>query len=240
MKHPAPSQLLVVLQNSLPGSIKLPANVTIAVKSCNCPHFLKDRLHNRMPLRPTVSSAVCSAPGQVGDMDNGIFDSPTGKFTGMIHVDEFSLKLSGGIFATMKPTAEDMIRKYVDSIDEHYNYVLFDLEGYFYFDSRLFHEFLEKLGTTLRFVPTGTHWANKASKAVDFAKVELASVFAEFPALSNDLAFKLAIKSVNQRVMSSYKLPRLEIHWGRKATAIKPEDIPLSALTAEALPPKLS
>lgn len=139
MNHPAPSQLLIFLQNSLPGSMKLPANVTRAVKNLNCLHFLKDIRHNRVPLRPTVSAAVCSAPVQVGDMGNGSFESPTGKFTGLIHVDEFSIKLSGVMFATLKPTGEDMIRKYVEAIDEHYNYVLVDLEGCF--DSNLFHAF---------------------------------------------------------------------------------------------------
>lgn len=93
--------------------MKLPASVSRAVKNLNCPRGLKDSRHNRVPSLPTVSAAVCSAPGQFADMDNGSFESRTGKFTGMVHVDEFSLKLYGGIFTSVKPTGEDIIRKYV-------------------------------------------------------------------------------------------------------------------------------
>ena len=137
-----------------------------------------------------------------------------------------------------KPSAEAAVRKYIETVDEHYDYLLVDLEGCF--DSRLFHECFEKQGTTLRFVPTGAHWANKAEKAIELVKIELSAVFAEFPTLSNELAFKLAIQAVNQRVMSNYKLSRLEIHWGRKNPTVKLDEIPLSALTAAALPPSLA
>lgn len=179
MNHPAPSQLLVTLQNSLPEGMKLPAEVSRAVMKLNCPRCLKNSRHNRVPERPTVSVPTCTAPGQVADMDNGQPESPTGKFTGMLHVDEFSLKISGGVFATKTPSAEDMVRKYVESIDEYYENILVDLEGCF--DSKTFSTFLEKQGTGLRFVPTGAHWANKVEKAVELVKVELASVFAELP-----------------------------------------------------------
>lgn len=237
MNHPAPSQLLVLLQNSLPRSMTLPASVVRAIRNLNCPRCAKNNRHNRVPERPRVSASLCLSPGQVADMDVGTFESPSGKFDGAVHVDEFSLKVSGGI-CNSAPTAEDIIRTYVQTIDEHYDYVLFDLDGCF--DSRLFQAFLEKQGITPRFVPTGAHWANKAEKAIELLKVELASVFVEFPGLTNELAFKLAILNVNRRVMPSYKMSRLEIHWGRKASKVKLEDIPLCSLTAESLPPTLA
>lgn len=161
----------------------------------------------------------------------------------MLHVDEFSLKISGGVFTSAQPSAEEMVRKYVETIDEYYENILVDLEGCF--DSKIFNTFLEKQGTGLRFVPTGAHWANKAEKAVELVKVELASVFVEYPtgeagSLSNDLAFKLAVLSVNRRVMGPYKMSRLEVHWGRKAPATPLNRLPLSAFTEQTLSPGLA
>lgn len=156
----------------------------------------------------------------------------------MLHVDEFSLKISGGVFTSKKTSAEEMVRKYVETIDEYYENVLVDLEGCF--DSKVFRAFLEKQGTGLRFVPTGAHWANKAEKAVELVKVELASVFAEYPNLSNDLAFKTAVLSVNRRVMVQYKMSRLEVHWGRKAPTEPLSRLPLSAFTELPLSPGLA
>lgn len=237
MNHPAPSQLLVTLQNSLPEGMKLPAEVSRAIMKLNCPRCLKNSRNNRVPQRPTVSVPNCTAPGEVADMDNGQFESPSGKFTGMLDVDEFSLKISGGVFTSKSPSVEEMVCKYVETIDEYYESILVDLEGCF--DSKIFNTFLEKQGTGLRFVPTGAHWANTAEKAVELVKVELASVFVEYPSLANDLAFKLAILSVNRRVMGPYKMSRLEVHWGRKAPAIPLNRLPLSALTELALSPGL-
>jgi hypothetical protein len=34
------------------------------------------------------------------------FDSPTGKFSGLVHVDDYSLKISGGAFTIASPTGE--------------------------------------------------------------------------------------------------------------------------------------
>lgn len=236
MNHPSSSQLLILLQNSLPNSMKLPAKVAREIRNLNCPRCLRNSRHNRVPNRPQVSAAMCSTPGQVADMD-GTFESPSGKFEGVLHVDEFSLKVSGGIFKA-QPTTEDIIRTYVQVVDEHYDYILLDLEGCF--NSKDFQSFLEKQGVTPIFVPTGAHWANKAEKALELVKVELSSVLSEFPSLPNELAFKLAILNLNRRVMSGYKLSRLELHWGRRAPSVKLDDLPLSALTAAALPPSLA
>lgn len=180
--------------------MKLPAVIPRAVLNLNCPRCIADSPHNRVPSRPTVTVPACTAPGQVADMDTGSFESPHRKFTAMVHCGEFSLKLSGGSFETPKPTAEAMVRKYVESVDEYYENILVDLEGCF--DCQTFSKFLERQGTGLRFVPTGAHWANKAEKAIELVKVELSAVFTEYPELSNDLAFKLALMSVNRRVMS--------------------------------------
>ena len=236
LNHPAPSQLLVLLQNSMPENVKLPAAVSQAVRKLNCPRCLRDS--KRVPERPSVSAAVCTAPGQVADMDTGSFECPSGKVTGVVHVDEFSGKISGGLFSMAKPTAEAMIRMYVEIVDEHYENVLVDLEGCF--DSQQFSTFLEKQGTGLRFVPTGAHWANKAEKAVGLVKGELVSVFAEHPELPNDLAFKLALLSVNRRVMPQYKISRLELHWGRKTPTANLHELPLSVLTDVPLAPSLA
>lgn len=53
---------------------------------------------------------VCTEPGKVADMDTGPFESPPGKFTPVLHVDEFSLKLSGGVLMVFKSTANGMVR----------------------------------------------------------------------------------------------------------------------------------
>lgn len=77
-----------------------------------------------------MSVAVCSAPGQIADMDNESFNIPTGKFTEAVHFDEFSLELSGGNFAS-KPTGENMVRRFAEIVDANYKYLLVDLEGCF-------------------------------------------------------------------------------------------------------------
>lgn len=133
------------------------------------------------------------------------------------------------VFLLPKRTSSYMVRKYAEVVDEHYKDVLVDLEGCF--DSGRFKDFLEKIGTGLHFVPNGAHWAYKAEKAAELLEVELAAVFTEFLQLSNELAFKLSILSVNRRVMSKYKMSRLEIHWGRKAPTVKLDDLPLSLLS---------
>lgn len=230
--------------------MKLPAVVSRAVLNLNCPRCIADSRRSRVPPRPTVSVPTCVAPGQVADMDNGSFESPHGKFNAMAQCDEVSLKRSGGVFLLSKPivllTAEAMVRKYVECVNEYYENILVDLEGCF--DSQTFSKFLERQGTGLRFVPTGAHWANKAKNSIELLKIKLSAVFAEYPELPNDLvfklpndrAFKLSLMSVNRRVISQYELTRLELRWGRKAPKAHLGRVPFSALTTVSLPPSLS
>lgn len=118
---------------------EFPADVSRAVIELDCPRCLKTRRHNRTPERPTVSVPASTSPGELAGMDNGYFDSPGGKCVGMVHVDSFSLKLSGGASDDVKPTGEQLVRVFVENIMSSPD-LLVDLEGCY--DSKVFQDFL--------------------------------------------------------------------------------------------------
>lgn len=217
--HPSSAQLLVVLQNSLPVGTLLHEDITKAVLSLNCESCAVNRRHQIEPSRPTVAIPRALAPGQIAHIDTGHFQSPRGSFTGFVHVDAFSLYVSTDIFESDHPSGPDAVRAHLSTVMDIYDETWVDLGSCF--DSAVFKNFLEKIGTQFMFVPTGAHWASRAEKTIDLLKVELAAVFSTFPDMECRSALKLATLHLNRRRMTTYKMSRAALHLGRREPLAK-------------------
>lgn len=220
--HPSSAQLLVVLQNSLPVGTLLHEDITKAVLSLNCESCAINRRHQIEPSRPAVAIPRALAPGQIAHIDTGHFQSPRGSFAGFVHVDSFSLYVSTDTFESAHPTGPDAIRAHLNAVMEIYEETWLDLGSCF--DSAVFKDFLEKIGTQFMFVPTGAHWASRAEKTIDLLKVELAAVFTTFPDMECRNALKLAALHLNRRRMTTYKMSRAALHLGRREPLAKMGD----------------
>jgi hypothetical protein len=76
-------------------------------------------------------------------------------------------------------SAKDTLETYLYMLSIIYKQVMHDLGSSF--DSPLWQNFTDRLGSMVRSVPGDAHWPNAAEKPADLVRTELAGVWDSFP-----------------------------------------------------------
>jgi hypothetical protein len=135
------------------------------------------------------------------------------------------------------PSAKDTLETYLFMLCIIYKQVRYDLGSNF--DSTLWRNFMDRLGSMVRSVPGDTHWPNAAENPVELVRTELASVWDSFPDLAFRSALKVAICHLNEKIDFFFKSSRLSMHLGvplKKLALLEP---PLFSLNPIAMRPSL-
>jgi hypothetical protein len=93
-------------------------------------------------------------------------------YSALVALDRYSdLVEAGAMPSGGTPSAKDTLETYLDMLSIIYKQVTYDLGSNF--DSPLWRNFMDRLGSMVRSVPGDAHWPNAAEKPVKLVRTEL-------------------------------------------------------------------